>query len=133
MLIVLSVFLFFGPPDLYTKTSNPDFCHSCHVMDEHFEHWFMTGVHRNIWCVDCHLPNDTKAGHFVWKGIDGMKDVILFHTNLFPEPIRISDHGRKTIQRNCVRCHGELVSEINTEGRNCWECHRRIDHTFPQM
>jgi cytochrome c nitrite reductase small subunit len=127
------VFLFFGPPALLEKTSTPDFCGVCHVMEEHYDAWFLTGVHRGIRCVDCHLPNDNTLRHLVWKSIDGMKDVIFFHTNTFSEPIRLSSHGKTVVQENCVRCHQEMVSNIKTGGLNCWDCHRKIRHTYPDI
>ena len=130
---LLFLFLFFGPPDLYTVTSSPGFCDSCHVMDDQFEAWFRTGVHRPLKCVDCHLPHDNTAGHLFWKGIEGMRDFVSFHGNIFTEPIRLSYHGEKTVQGNCVRCHEGTVTFINTEGRNCWDCHRRVRHNYPDM
>ncbi|MCP4132091.1 MAG: cytochrome c nitrite reductase small subunit [bacterium] len=125
---ILFLFVFWGPPALLEKTSTPDFCNSCHVMNYQHEDWFMTGLHRNIRCVDCHLPNNNALNHFIWKGIDGMKDVIYFHTNIFSEPIEISSHGKKAIQENCIRCHDGMVTMINVEERNCWDCHRRVHH-----
>ena len=120
--------IFCTPRKLFERTSTPDFCNSCHVMNYQYEDWFMTGMHRNIKCVNCHLPNNNSVNHFIWKGIDGIKDFIFFHTNIFSEPITISSHGKETIQANCTMCHDNMVSMISTEGRNCWDCHRRINH-----
>lgn len=133
--IVFFVFLFimFGPPDMFGKTSQPDYCNSCHVMNDQFESWFMTGLHRNIKCVDCHLPNTSGVRYFVWKGIDGMKDLFMFHTGIYSEKIGISSHGKKIVKENCLRCHEGMVSVMNTDERDCWSCHRRVNHTFPSL
>ncbi len=120
----------FVPGGVMDRTSTTAFCGSCHVMESQYEHWFLTGVHVKIRCVDCHLPHDNPVSYFVWKGIDGMKDVVFFYGRLYPENIRISSHGASTVQGNCVRCHEGTVMMINTEGRNCWSCHRRLSHTI---
>ncbi|MBR9980762.1 MAG: cytochrome c nitrite reductase small subunit [Desulfatitalea sp.] len=115
-------------PKLIEMTSTPMFCNSCHVMNDQYESWFMTGIHRTIKCIDCHLPNDNLINHMVWKGIDGTKDLIYFHTGTYTEPFRISERGRRFIQANCIRCHDGVVSRIETDTQNCWSCHRRINH-----
>ncbi len=126
-LSILFFFIMFGPPGVFKKTSTPDYCGSCHVMEEHHAHWRLTGLHSKIVCVDCHLPNNNPFNHFVWKGLDGLKDFLYFHLAIFSEPIEITGHGKKTVRKNCVRCHGEMVSRIDNE-RNCWDCHRRVNH-----
>jgi len=101
-------------------------------MASQYEAWFMTGVHRGIKCVDCHLPHTNPVSYLFWKGMDGMKDVLFFYGRLYPDRIGISTHGKRTAQKNCVRCHDAMVSRIKTEGRDCWQCHRRINHTYPE-
>jgi len=133
VVIIIILFVLWGPPAVMDKTSTPDFCNLCHVMNYHHDAWFMTGLHRNIKCVDCHLPNRGFISHYVWKGIDGMKDVIFFHADLIAEPIEISSHGKETIQDNCVRCHDGMVAIINTEDRYCWDCHRRANHKTAEI
>lgn len=121
------VFFVFGPPQLIAKTETPLFCSSCHVMESQFEAWFNVGAHRTIRCVDCHLPHENMPAYYVWKSIDGMKDVILFYSGKTPETITISERGRKFVQSNCIRCHSERVAMINQE-RDCWDCHRFLQH-----
>ena len=115
-------------PKLLSLTSTPLFCNSCHVMNEEYEAWFMTGIHRTIQCIDCHLPNDNILNHLIWKGIDGTRDVVYFHTATYAEPIEISQRGKSFIKANCMRCHEGMVSRIATDGQDCWSCHRRINH-----
>ena len=120
-------FLAFGPPQLLAKSESPIFCSSCHVMESEYEAWFHQGAHRRKSCVDCHLPNQNLPVHYVWKSIDGMKDVIFFYSGHVPEDIRISDHGRDTVKANCIRCHETAVERMDTS-RLCWDCHRGITH-----
>lgn len=125
--MVLGGFAAFGPPGLYAKSETPEFCASCHVMESEYEAWFHSGAHRRNKCVDCHLPNDSKARHLFWKGVDGMKDALAFHSGRVPETIRLSEHGAAIVLNNCQRCHAETIARINEE-RRCWDCHRRLSH-----
>lgn len=120
-------FLLVGPPQLLAKSESPAFCASCHVMEEQYTAWSHAGAHRRIRCVDCHLPNGNPLVHYVWKSIDGMKDVVSFHSGMVPERITLSSHGAKVVQSNCIRCHAEAVSQMDTT-RQCWECHRQLSH-----
>lgn len=125
--IGVSLFFMLGPPQLLAKSNQPDFCNQCHVMESNFEAWVHAGAHRRKLCVDCHLPNQNKGIHYVWKAIDGLKDVAIFYSGRVPERITITEHGKEVLQANCIRCHEAAVSMIDT-GRECWSCHRRISH-----
>jgi len=121
------VFIAFGPPGLYAKSESPEFCGSCHVLTPEYEAWFHSGAHERIKCVDCHLPNNNFANHLLWKTLDGVKDVVAFHTGRVSETIHISDRGAAVVQANCQRCHGEIISRVRID-RQCWDCHRRFSH-----
>jgi len=123
----VGAFLSLGPPKLLARSETPEFCASCHVMEAEYDAWFHEGAHRRIKCVDCHLPHQNVAAHYVWKSIDGMKDVAVFYSDSVPEPIKISQHGRDVVQANCIRCHESLVERIDNQ-RQCWSCHRRLIH-----
>ncbi len=126
--LVVLLFLAFGPPQLLAKSDKPSFCVQCHVMESQFEAWSHAGAHRRKMCVDCHLPNDNAGIHYVWKAIDGMKDVLIFYSGKVPEHIEVTAHGQEVLQENCIRCHEHTVMLINHE-RKCWDCHRRVMHT----
>ena len=91
-------FLAFGPPGLLAKSEKPLFCASCHVMESEYEAWFHQGAHRRKVCVDCHLPNQNLPIHYLWKSIDGLKDVVFFYSGHVPQDIRLSEHGREAVQ-----------------------------------
>jgi len=120
-------FLAFGPPQLMARTETALFCGSCHVMQSQFEAWFNVGAHRTIRCVDCHLPHENLPSYYVWKSIDGMKDVIVFYSGQTPETITLSDRGRRFVQANCIRCHTVPVPQVD-QTRECWDCHRFLQH-----
>jgi cytochrome c nitrite reductase small subunit len=128
--IVVAVVLFFflfGSPRLLARSGEPDFCVECHVMEPAYESWIHSGAHRRNKCVDCHLPNENQGSHYMWKAINGLKDVLVFYSGRVSEHIRLTSHGRKVLQSNCVRCHETTVMLIDKE-RRCWDCHRRITH-----
>ena len=124
---LLTLYLLLGPPRLLAKSETPDFCAGCHVMESEYTNFMHSGAHRRKKCVDCHLPDDNLALHYVWKSIDGMKDVLFFYSGHVPERITLSAHGAKVVKANCIRCHSQLVSQMDTS-QNCWHCHRRITH-----
>ncbi|WP_353684617.1 cytochrome c nitrite reductase small subunit [Thermodesulfovibrio sp. 3907-1M] len=115
-------------PRILAKTNSSEFCAKCHVMEEQYITLMKGGLHNTLKCVDCHLPNDSKVNFYVWKGIDGTKDIVHFYSGSVPDRITISAHGTKTIQQNCIRCHEGMVSRIDVSDRKCWDCHRRISH-----
>ncbi len=127
VVVAVAIFLLHGPPKLLAKSESPGFCASCHVMESEFESWAHEGAHRRKLCVDCHLPNENVAIHYVWKSIDGLKDIAFFYSGRVPEHIKLTSHGEKVLQANCIRCHKETV-EFMDHDRKCWECHRRIMH-----
>lgn len=127
VIVLILPFLLIGPPKLLAKSDSPGFCAGCHVMEFQFETWRHTGAHRRIRCVDCHLPNQNLAAHYVGKAISGVKDAVAFYSGHIPDPIVLTGGGAKILRDNCVRCHEELVSMVRTE-RNCWDCHRGTTH-----
>jgi cytochrome c nitrite reductase small subunit len=125
--VLLIPFALFGKSDSKGEAGASDYCISCHVMQAEYEAWMHSGAHRRKECVDCHLPNENKAVHYLWKSIDGVKDLIVFHSGKIPEQIKISSHGEKVLQSNCIRCH-ETTVMLMDQTRKCWNCHRRITH-----
>jgi cytochrome c nitrite reductase small subunit len=107
------------------------FCVSCHTMEAEYVAW-MHSAHSRKMCVDCHLPNENRAIYYIWKSIDGLKDVIVFYSGSVPDHIKISSHGEKVLQANCIRCHETAVTMIDQK-RKCWDCHRRISHLHTGM
>ena len=128
ILAVIGIFLAFGPPHLMARTETPEFCASCHVMEAEYQAWQHQGAHRRERCIDCHLPHDNLASYYLWKSIDGMKDVVFFYSGHVPDRIEVSERGQGFIQDNCIRCHTETVAKMLQTDRNCWDCHRQLQH-----
>jgi cytochrome c nitrite reductase small subunit len=122
-----ALFLFFGPPHLIEATETPKFCGLCHSMKPQHEAWAHS-AHRSARCIDCHLPNDNAVNHYVWKTIDGNKDVFYEFSGLREhDEIKLSAHGHKVLQANCIRCHEDTVAHIDNK-RACIDCHRTAGH-----
>ena len=117
----------FVTPKLFALSESPVFCGSCHVMATEYQTFIHDGAHRRGRCVDCHLPNRGFMEHLAWKSYDGMKDVVFFFGGLVREPIGITEHGKKTVLQNCLRCHADVTARMDTT-RDCTNCHRRHTH-----
>ena len=124
---VVAAFVLVGPPRVLARSSEPGFCAGCHVMEAQFDAWAHVGAHRRIKCVDCHLPNQNLAMHYIWKSIDGLKDAVFFYSGQVSDDIVLTRHGKQVLQANCIRCHETTVSMIDAT-RDCWKCHRGIQH-----
>ncbi|MGD9642236.1 MAG: NapC/NirT family cytochrome c [Elusimicrobiales bacterium] len=121
------LFLVFGPPHLIGVTETPKFCGLCHSMKPQHSAWEHS-AHRSARCIDCHLPNNNAVNHYVWKTIDGNKDVFYEFSGLREhDEIKLSAHGHRVLQGNCIRCHEDTVAHIDNK-RACIDCHRTAGH-----
>jgi cytochrome c nitrite reductase small subunit len=125
LLIIPSPVLILGASDS-SPEERSHFCINCHTMEAEYEAWIHS-AHRRKMCVDCHLTNKNVLLHYIWKSIDGLKDVIIFYSGQVPGQIKISSHGTTVIKANCIRCHETTVMLLDKE-RKCWGCHKRISH-----
>jgi len=119
------IFALFGPPRMIELTESPQFCALCHSSQN--GDW-LHSAHRGEKCIDCHLPNDNFADHYLWKSIDGGKDVFLHFSGIGDgNDTQLTAHGKKVLQANCIRCHVDMVSHIDNK-RSCIDCHRPLSH-----
>ena len=122
--------------------TEPSACANCHIMQPQFDAWQKSSHHAVAVCVDCHLPQDFPRKYFV-KAENGYRHGKLFTTQTFAEPIFVQKHGSEILEENCVRCHGELVTELapgrppGTSRRratdakhslSCVRCHSGVGH-----
>lgn len=117
-----------GPPKLLAKSESPDFAPVAHIMEAQHTAFMHHRGHRRFKCVDCHLPNDDLASHYIWKSIDGMKDVLFFYSGKVPEKITLSGYGAKVVKGQLRQVPRNTGIQMDTS-RNCWSCHRRVTHT----
>lgn len=131
--IGLSGYTFYYAQGMSYLSNNPAACANCHIMREQYDGWQKASHHTVATCNDCHIPHEfipkylTKLKNGFWhsKG---------FTLQDFDEPIRILHKNRIVLQKNCLHCHGELVSLIATHPGSdrkmldCIHCHATVGH-----
>ena len=110
---------------------NPEFCNSCHLMEEAYTAWKQSG-HRFIVCQDCHRLGIVEQNRLLIK--------FVFTTERkTPEP-----HGNVTPWESCTQCHWEEATQgalsvtkstgharhVTVEKLKCMDCHTRSVHAF---
>jgi len=143
ILIGIGVGLFFLTLHLARATSylsdDPAACVNCHVMAPYYATWERGSHGRVATCNDCHIPHDNIISTYLFKATDGMRHSYVFTFRLEPQVIRIKQAGKDAVQKNCIRCHQNLIhpvslraisaQKIQEEGDGyCWDCHRETPH-----
>jgi cytochrome c nitrite reductase small subunit len=115
-------------------SNDPKACVNCHIMRDQFDSWQKSPHHAHATCNDCHVPNDSVLAKFYVKAEHGYRHSKGFTLQNFHEPIQITKESLTVVQDNCLRCHGELVSESaashvhGSKGMDCTHCHAGIGH-----
>jgi cytochrome c nitrite reductase small subunit len=107
------------------------FCGRCHVMEEQVS-TYLHSPHANAAnCGDCHDPHGLVTGS-AFAAYTGTRDVYRVVTNTIPPEIRTTNLSKIVIQNNCLRCHGDIMSDIGNTSHNggsyCFHCHHEIVH-----
>jgi cytochrome c nitrite reductase small subunit len=117
----------------------PETCVNCHIMAPQYATWSHSSHRENTNCNDCHVPHNNVINKYFFKAKDGLRHATIFTLRREPQVIFIKDAGREVVQKNCIRCHKELITDTRlltytTETHNfrmdriCWECHRETPH-----
>lgn len=116
-------------------SNDPRACVNCHIMRDQYQGWQHASHHSVATCNDCHVPHEF-VGKYLVKAEHGWRHSKAFTLQDFHEPIRITDGSLKVVQDNCLRCHGEFVSDIShgatyaaNEIVDCVRCHRGVGHS----
>jgi len=114
-------------------SNRPEACVNCHIMRDQFDAWQKMPHHANATCNDCHVPHDV-VGKYLTKMQHGYRHSKAFTFQDFHEPIQITPKDRQIVENNCVRCHGQFVSEITSHMKSaddsvsCARCHSDVGH-----
>jgi cytochrome c nitrite reductase small subunit len=133
VLLGLGAYTFRYAEGLSYFSTDPRACVNCHIMRDAYDSWQKASHHAAATCVECHLPTGFVAKYLA-KAENGFWHSKGFTLQDFHEPIRIKPKNRMLLQENCVRCHGELVSEIaapherETAAVRCVTCHAQAGH-----
>lgn len=119
-------------------SGSPESCANCHIMQPHYDTWLKSSHHRVATCTGCHLPAGFPA-NYLSKAENGWNHSWAFTMQNFHEPIQMTAKNRRILQRNCVRCHEDLVDQMlahqaspgDAESVSCVQCHAGVGHTLP--
>ncbi len=141
LVLVLFGYVVYESKALSYMSSDPKVCINCHTMNTHYATWQHSAHRDKATCVDCHLPRDSFVNKMIAKTRDGYKHSVAMTFKTYGYNLRASSSAQSRIQKNCISCHGEIVSQMleNSQlyskndshvemGRPCWECHRSVPH-----
>ena len=117
----------------------PETCVNCHVMNPQYATWQRGSHGRVATCNDCHVPQDSLLRTYYFKAEDGLRHATVFTLRREPQVIQIKKDGKDAVQKNCVRCHSDVIHPIalralnqrsveNQTDKYCWDCHRETPH-----
>lgn len=119
-------------------SDEPKTCVNCHIMRPEYVTWSRSSHREHATCNDCHVPHDNFFRKYFFKAKDGMRHATIFTINGYPQTITMLPPGRRVVQENCIRCHGNLTEMVGANvsyddamdgnGRVCWDCHREVPH-----
>ncbi len=118
---------------------DPATCVNCHIMAPQYATWYHSSHREKTNCNDCHVPHNNLFSKYFFKAKDGIRHATIFTLRREPQVIFIKEPGSRVVQKNCIRCHSELLidSRLMTVNRNikderinrkCTECHRETPH-----
>lgn len=114
-------------------SDDPKACINCHIMDPEYASWQRSSHGRVAVCNDCHVPHDSLIAKYAFKAKDGLRHSLLFTFRKERQVIQAIPDSKEVIRQNCLRCHGNVVSEATTPihrpfDRACTDCHREVPH-----
>jgi cytochrome c nitrite reductase small subunit len=135
-LFLFSVYISNAPAYL---GNDPKTCVNCHIMAPQYTTWYHSSHREKTNCNDCHVPHNNVLNKYFFKAKDGLRHATIFTLRKEPQVIFIKDASREVVHKNCIRCHGTLITDsrllaYNRETfdfrmeRKCWECHRETPH-----
>jgi len=98
--------------------SSPEFCASCHEIEDAYNSWKVSAHHVNekgisVKCIACHLPpRDHYVSHLAAKTVAGIKDtfVHIFSDDFDAEALRAEVLETLPGER-CIYCHDNLLGK----------------------
>ncbi len=106
-------------------SNNPAACANCHIMRDYYDSWQRSTHHGRAVCNDCHTPH-AIAPKLLTKAENGWNHSMRFTLQNYPDPIRIRPVNARRLRENCLRCHGDMASQIPDE--DCVRCHAGVGH-----
>jgi cytochrome c nitrite reductase small subunit len=133
LVIGLGVYTFIYGKGYSYLYDDPKACINCHIMKDQYESWSRSPHQQVTTCNSCHVPENMYF-KYINKVDNGFMHALKFTTGVFNDPIRIRQHNFNITIKNCLRCHGAIMSsaihqDSLREDRSCLHCHRDAGHT----
>ncbi|MBM7865307.1 cytochrome c nitrite reductase small subunit [Heliobacterium gestii] len=122
-----------GTAAMHKITGNTAFCGTCHVMDNYMASWEHSSHREVAGCNDCHTDQRNYAAKTWSKVYAGSQHAFVNTVLTPPDHLKLYEASKPIIQRNCLRCHDDLVAQTNLDkaepgGKSCFDCHRSTPH-----
>lgn len=120
-------------------SDHPEACTNCHIMAPQYATWSHSSHREVTHCNDCHVPHNNFINKYYFKAKDGLRHATIFTLRNEPQVIFIKEEGAEAVQKNCIRCHSDLIvdpglnaliteHEAHRTDRRCTGCHREVPH-----
>ena len=117
----------------------PETCVNCHIMAPQYATWYHSSHREKTNCNDCHVPHNNIFSKYFFKAKDGLRHATIFTLRREPQVIFIKEAGKEVVQRNCIRCHSDILADSRLLARSdevynfrmdrsCQDCHRGTPH-----
>jgi cytochrome c nitrite reductase small subunit len=143
--VLLGIFCGLGMYAIYISKAEsylgekPETCINCHVMNPQYANWAHNAHRRVATCNDCHVPHNNILSKYFFKAKDGLRHATMFTFRLEPQVIVMKSETRPMVQKNCIRCHEQVVGmnflgalepgyTNHLQERYCLDCHREEPH-----
>lgn len=159
--IVIGIILLAGTATVMHKTSDTEFCVSCHTMQQPLAEYqgsihFQNDKGIRAECADCHVPHQpvsylaTKIGALkdVWGEMTGKIDTPeKYEAHKLEMAQNVWDGLKKSDSATCRSCHDFKAMDILAQspaaqnqhpeaikdGKTCIDCHKGVAHILPSM
>lgn len=93
---------------VYTFSTHPSFCNSCHIMKPYYNAWKTSKHEGKAVCVDCHYPPAKSLGEHLWHKFQASAQVIKYITRTYS-----SKPFAEIPDASCLRsgCHSTRLLE----------------------
>lgn len=132
-----------GSVGMYSYSTNPNFCNSCHIMEPYYNAWKTSKHHGNAVCVDCHYPPATSLREHLWHKFQASAQVVKYVTHTYSSKpfAEISDasclrsgcHSTRLLEGRIVTAKGikfdhrpHLTETQRGRQLRCVSCHSQI-------
>lgn len=93
---------------VYTYSTHPNFCRSCHIMEPYYQAWTNSKHYSKAVCVDCHYPPSSTFGEHLWHKFQASSQVAKYVTQTYnSKPYAVVEDA------SCLRsgCHSKNLLE----------------------